>query len=528
MSDAGKYRAIYLILALLGISLAVFFGFQKKGYYIDEYYTYTLANGRQLGIAIENGKWQSTESFMDQMVSDESENFRLSQVYEATSNNVHPPLYYYLIHLSSSFYSGRFSKWTGLIVNILLWIPSLFLAYGIARELCPHDKPQTALLAFAAYVVSPAILSGLMLIRMYIPLHLFTMLYAYILIKDMKRDAVSVKKFLIPVFITGFCGFLTQYYFVIIMFFMTAFYLLLMLKLPFEKANVKKLLFFSFTALFSLIATYFYWPVSVYHIFKGYRGADSFNSLVSTTNTSSRAALFFGNLSDNVFGGLLAVVLVVMIIGIGFMVKEKQTVAASVRARQMVMLAASTSCYFLVITKIGLKASYASNRYVYPVYGIFIIITVTGMYEVVKRLIKNEKRSSYALMITGIFMTATIALAYFKGQVLFLYPEEKVLDAFVSEHPDTELLVFQNDDGKYDTRIKDYLYRDRVYWALCDDAATLEDGELASKDELLVYVDGTADVYGCLSQLTEMNPSLSEKEHIFTTPGGDFEVWYLH
>ena len=527
MKSDSKLTGMYIFAALLGLVLAVFFGFQKKGYYIDEYYTYTLANGRQLGIAIENGNWQDTGSFMDQMVSDESENFHLSQVYEATSNNVHPPLYYYLIHLSSSFYTGRFSKWTGLIVNILLWIPSLFLAYGLATELSPENK-VVAFAAFVCYAFSPAILSGLMLIRMYIPLHLFTMLYAYILIKDMKRDEISIKKFLIPVFVTGFCGFMTQYYFVIVMFFMTAFYILLMLKLPFDRANIKRLLIFGATALFSLIATYFYWPVSVYHIFKGYRGADSFNSLVSTTNTSSRVALFFGNLSDNVFGGLLIVPLVFFIIGFVLAIKNKEAVRNSVRARQMVVLAFSSICYFLVITKIGLKAAYASNRYVYPVYGIFIILTVVGMYEVLKKLIKGEKSRLYACAIATAFMLLAVLLAHARGQVLFLYPEERILDDFVAQHPDTELLVFQKDDGKYDVRIKDYLWRDRVYWALCDDPSTLEDDELKTKDELLVYVDGTSDVEGCLDSLTAVNPSLSDREHVFTTPGGDFEVWYLN
>ena len=521
MKNRG-YVLLYLAAALLGLLLAVYFGSCKRGFYIDEDYTYTLANGNQLGISIDNGSWQGTEGVMDQLASDESENFRLSQVYAATSNNVHPPLYYYLIHLSSSFYTGRFSKWTGLIVNILLWIPCLVLAGLISAELS-GGKKKLAFAAFLVYCISPAILSGLMLIRMYVPLHLFTMLYAYIILRDMHRDRLSVKGFLLPIFITGFLGFMTQYYFVIIMFFFTLFYFLFMVYDGWKDRAFKRPAAFAVTALLSLVATYFYWPVSIYHIFKGYRGADSFKSLISSTNTGSRIALFFGNLNDNVYGGLLIFAVLTAAAGIWFMVKKGRPGLASLRERAVLVMGLSAGCYFLVITKIGLRASYASNRYVFPVYGIFIILSVIGLYEALMRIVSR----SLAAILTGAIIVTGLLVAYMSGQVLFLYTEEEQLDSFVAAHPDAELLVFNNDDGKYDTRIKDYIYRDRVYWARCDHPEDLNDPEIAAAKELLVYTDGDSNFAESIMNLMDAAPDLNHMTYVFTTPGGDFEVWYL-
>ncbi len=526
MEKADMKEKIYTILffaaAFLGLILAVYFGSCKRGFYIDEYYSYTLANGTQLGIGIENGSRLGTEDIKDQLVSDESEDFRFGQVYENNCNDVHPPLYYYLVHLLSSVYSGGFSKWTGLMVNYLLWIPCLVLAALLSLEISGGRK-GLALAAFSAYCISPAIISGLMLIRMYVMLQLFTMLYAYIILRDMRRDKLSVKGFLIPVFATGFLGFLTQYYFVVIMFFLTFFYFIFLVADGWKERAFKRPLAFGAVALASLVATYFYWPVSVFHIFKDYRGTGAFKSMTAASGIAERIALYFGNLNLNVFGGLLIIPVMVSAAGAYFMIKKGRPGLASLRERAVLVLGLSSGCYFLVITKIGLKAAYASNRYVYPVYGFFIILTVIGLYEALLRC----GRGKIAAYVTAFLVLAGILLAYRGGQVLFLYPEEALLDSFMAEHPDAELIVFNNDDGKYDTRIKDYVKKDSIYWARCSHPEDLDEAELASSKELLVYTDGNSNADECLDDLKKIAPQLDHTEHIFTTPGGDFEVWYV-
>ena len=527
-----KNRIWYLLIAVGALLLAAFFGSRKQGYYIDEYYTYTLSNGTQLGIAIDEGSWQDTGPYLEQLVSSGEENFRFGQVYENNANDVHPPLYYFLIHLVSSFFPGVFSKWIGIGVNLFLWCFCLLIAYYMSLELCgaggrgglgisnaaakSREREKLSLVAFAAYAFSPAVISGLMLIRMYVQLQLFVMLFALILIKDIKRDEISVRGFLLPVFLTGFFGFLTQYYFVIAMFFMTFFYCILLF-LRYGKNGFRRILAFGLTALFSLMATVIPWRVSIFHIFKGYRGADSVSSLMSTTNISSRAALFIGNLNRNVFGGLLPMYCIMLTIGAVMLIKRGKKavdiIQKNPRGAGMLLLILSSICYFLVIAKIGLKAADASNRYEYPVYGIFIILAVAGDYEVSRRI---PLIAAHALRSAFMVILLACILGYTQDQVLYLYPQEQILDDLMEENPDAQIAVFQRDDGKYDTRIKDYIKRDKVYWG-----SSKPDGKKAeaysgilSEGPLFVYIDKRDDT-GALGT------------PVFTTPGDEFNIYFI-
>jgi hypothetical protein len=519
---------IYILLALAGIITALYFGSAKKGFYIDEYYTYTLANGDDLlGIAVKNEGWSSTDGIVSQLIPDESVRFDLGRVYSRAAQNVHPPLYYYLIHISSSLHTQDFTKWTGLLVNLLLWIICLFPARGISREISGGNE-TLALISFGAYCISPAILSGLMLIRMYVPFHLFTMLYAWLLLRDMKESRIRVGGFLLPVFITGFLGFMTQYYFVIIMFFMTFFYMAFLVTDALRGGRQSRLSLirpaaFGLTALLSLVASYFYWPVSIFHIFKGYRGKASFGALSKAADLLDRLKLFFGNLNENMFGGLIIIPVIALAAGVFFLVKKGRGGLFEVRERGFLVLALSSACYFLVVAKIGLKAAYASGRYEYPVYGLFIILSAAGIYTVAHRFISSGAGAAVTLALMAV-MSVT---AFARGQVLYTYPEEEILESFAASHPESEMVVFNRGDEKVDTRLKDYIKKDRIYWADSRQSGRIDDELIKGAGSLLVYVDARDDVQACLARLTGDEERSVDMQQVFTTPGGDFEIWYL-
>lgn len=518
---SGRLKGLLIILGMLAITLAIYFSSQKQGYYIDEYYTYTLSNGSQLGIAIENGKWNDTAPFMSQLISEPSENFRFAQCYENNQNDVHPPLYYFLIHIVSSIFSGQFSKWIGISVNLILWIPCMLLAGLLAYELAAGNKPAV-ILAFVCYAFSPAVLSGIMLIRMYVMLQLFVMLSAYLLTIDLKRRELSITKHLLPVFVTIFAGFLTQYYYVIACFFLSLFYCIALLLISLK--NIKRVIAYGITAFTALCSTYVVWPTSVFHIFKGYRGEDSVNSLLSVSNISSRASLFIGNLNRNVYGGLLIVVAAAFIIGaVDICVRIKRNglgCAGMIRLYQFLMLVLSSICYFVIISKIGLKAGAASNRYVYPVYGLFIILTVIGFIEVLKLKMKQQMAWSVTLLL----MIVILISAFVQKQVLYLYPEEEIINTYLAENADVPMIVVNKDDGSYDRRMKDYLQRTEVYFAGADNKQELEDERIAAADRLIVYIQEGISRDEALNNIKEVNSELVNARDIFTDAGSAFTV----
>ena len=161
-----KYNSITVAVIVLVLAVSVLFGFRKQGYYIDEYYLYCLANGTQTGMDINPGEWNDTDRYVRILVSDGEENFHFKQAYETIRNGTHPPLYYYLVHFVSSIFSGIFSKWIGLSVNIAILIPMLMLVNRIAWKLSNNEVVTLATMLL--FGLSTSTISMTMLIRMYL------------------------------------------------------------------------------------------------------------------------------------------------------------------------------------------------------------------------------------------------------------------------------------------------------------------------------------------------------------------------
>ncbi len=522
-----RYNLISILILALGLCLCIFFAGQKRGFYVDEYYTMSDAFGVGEGISVVNGQWNDTADYIHQVSYDKGDTF--AQLFNNTANNVHPAGYYILVHLVGMLVPGVFTKWIGITVNMILFIPCVFLIRELAFRLSGEDRLLT-LFSTLAYAVSPAILSGVMLVRMYLLFSLFAIIFALTLVCDFGREKISLVKTLLPLFVAGFCGFMTQYYFVIFMFFMTFFYCsyLFIIRRRFVDA-----LILGATVLASLVATYFIWPTSVYHIFKGYRGTGSVEDLVnpSLEVLFARTSLFVGLLGKGLFGGLFIVAVIIAVIGLIFIIKNfgkyKGILSGGedvslVQVGGHILLILSCVCYFAVVTKIGLRASDASNRYQYPIYGILLVLFICISRYSFSRIAENSPKiasisfrgiaAPYVLtMLIVILMTAG---AYLQDQVLYLYRDEAVVEAWEEANPDAAVLVFNRDDGDYDARIQDYLRYDRVFFENAEDCAALDDADLAQAEKIVVYIDRKCDIQACLDCVTKLNNRVSGYEFL--------------
>lgn len=526
------YSLIRLIILLGSICLALFFGMKKQGYYIDEYYTYTIANGTQLGIAIRPGEWNDTSPYKDQLVSTGEENFRFGQMYENTANDVHPPLYYILVHFLSSVFSGVFSKWIGIAVNIILLIPALFLAERIAMILSGENR-TASLLTMLFYGISPATMSNVMLIRMYVMLSLWTLLYAYLHVKALERDDFSFRKFLLPLFAAGFCGFLTQYFFVVIMFFISfvfAFYLLVFCR------RIRDTLLYGLTALASLICTYFVWPYSHFHIFGGYRGKGALEQLLDLPNVGKRVWTHVGYLNRLVFGGLLPVCAVVLTLGVVLLLrscvclrrsgKQKILQSYSVSTKGLILLGLASLLSFAVLSQISLMTGgITCSRHQFAVYSLFMVLVPTGTY----RLFRQWKTSrQIPEIVTAVMLFVMLISGYAQKSVLFLYEDEKMVTDYARLHPDEKVIMFQMDDGMYDTMIQELLLYPQIYYISAGNLETAVDETIAHADTLLVYMTIKADdEEACFESIFEQNDGLKNKELLWET-NGPFRIYRLY
>lgn len=64
--------------------------------------------------------WHSKEYYRDYLTVNENEKFMFSQVYENQKNDNHPPLYYLILRIAMGFNINQYSKWIGIILNIII------------------------------------------------------------------------------------------------------------------------------------------------------------------------------------------------------------------------------------------------------------------------------------------------------------------------------------------------------------------------------------------------------------------------
>ena len=226
MAPRGKLRTLLplLIVLLLVLGVCVHFCLWKSGMFIAEIYTYGLANSRYMPF-IGHGDHDriaeqiiTREDFFDYLAVTEGEPAPdPGSVYYNQVQDVHPPLYYWILNLCSTLARGQFSKWIGLIPDLILYLGLLALLYMLGLEL--FRNPYVAASVTVLYGLSQVGLSTMLMIRMYVLVTLLTVLLALLTAKELR--APSRKKEL-GIGVTIFLGLMTQYYFVFYAFFLCA------------------------------------------------------------------------------------------------------------------------------------------------------------------------------------------------------------------------------------------------------------------------------------------------------------------
>lgn len=510
-----KYKIISYIIIAICIVVAICWGNRKQGYFIDENYTFTISNGTQLGIAVENGKWNDTAPFLDQVISTENENFHFKTACENTANDVHPPIYYILFHFISSIFSGVYSKWIGLALNIVILIPILLVVRNITYKLSGNNT-VISLISMAFYGLNPATISNTMLIRMYLLLTLWTLLFAYVHVCDLERDRLSFVKFILPAAVLGYLGFLTQYFFVVVMFFITfvyAFYLAVFCR------RVKDALIYGGSMVISLSLAAITWPICKFHIFKGYRGKGAVEQLFSFSKYFERIREYTHYLNAQVFGGMLILFAGILLIGVVLIiVKYKFSLKnLPVYAKGLVHLSLASLLDYFVISQVGLLSGTASCRHMYMAYALFLLLIPTGLYGVLKILFcKTDRTEHWAVVVTSLCMVVVLISGYMQNQVLFVYEGERVATDYADSHPDAKVVVFHKDNGMYDSRIQEFVKYPKVYFASVNDYETAKDDIIAEADELLVYVSSEGvNEDDCFESVYEQNPKITKATHMW-------------
>lgn len=268
---------IICIVLLSLINITYTFAVTKKNYFTDEIWSYGLSNSYYDPFIFANGdvstsrkpenykninSWITSDVFFDYIAVNEGEAFSYDSVWYNQSLDVHPPLYYALLHTICSFFPNVFSNWFGFSINIIAFLLVAFFLYKICYSVTSSHSFSLMLLAF--YSFNAAAVDTYIFIRMYALVTVFYVALLYYVQKLLSSTAFSFLKHCLPLLCITYLGTLTHYHFAIFAFLISAgtcFYLLFTKK-------IAKLFAFASTMLSGIILSFLSFPSIIDHITK--------------------------------------------------------------------------------------------------------------------------------------------------------------------------------------------------------------------------------------------------------------------
>ena len=447
------FKIMLIITIVLQLAVALCFCMQKQGFHYDENYSYYSSNVTY-GLNPPDGDWLSGSTITEEFCITPGMGFNFPLVAQMQSFDVHPPVYYFLLNIICSLSSGIFSKWQGLILNLIFFVISELLIIAIANKVGNKNKAITWF-SLALFGFSPAIISGITFIRMYMLLTSECMALILLhmnMLTDIKNSGSLSRfiKYLIQIAVTVYIGFLTHYYFAVFAFFVAAF---TTLYLFFSKNTRKTSYIYAITVIAGLLSAVLSYPASLRHIFRGYRGTEAMGAFFDMNNLSDRMGLFVGLIDDYVLNRTFYILLLIILL-------------AYVQVRFMNKRVSPNLCfglsfitavgYFAIVMKTALMNYEEAVRYEMPIYGLLIILIVVSLYSLIINTSPvtegNSRGGQVQRLLFGVILAITLVMqvkGLYDGNVLFLYPEEKNEKEFATEHKDDVIIYVYDNDNKW-------------------------------------------------------------------------------
>ena len=495
-----------VLLLIIQLFAAFYFGIQKQGFHYDEYYSYYSSNVTY-GLRPTDMEWKDTSQIRSEFMALPGEGFAYDTVKLMQSWDVHPPLYYYLLRTVSVLTSGVFSKWQGLAINLVFFVLSWLVLALLTKELTGNEKKKIVMVC-ALFGFSPAVFSGIMFIRMYMMLTFVCLLILYVHIRAIIREKLSFAGFLLPVMILSFVGFQIHYYFAVFLFFIAA---AVSLYLFFHKETRKVSFVYAASVLLGMFLSIAAYPACLSHIFRGYRGTEAQDAFFDLSNIGSRLNFFFDLTNEYAFGGMLVILVLVMILfGLAWKMKsnvllikkrkelstEGNTIKSektkwSPKKQAVILTIVVTMGYFLVVAKTALLNAEEAIRYEMPIYGLLILLVVLCL-DKQTEVFTTKKNSNWMQgLVLGLVALTLAGQIYgdIQGKVCFLYTQDAKNVEWAKSKHDEDVVYIYNSSNQWMIwdESGELMQYDKIYFVSSTQENVTADTELSETSHMYVY-----------------------------------------
>ncbi len=511
----------WFVAVLIGIQVLVLFLFacQKKGYFIDEIYSWGLSNGYYKPFITSYDTifehWLNGEEFQDYMTVQQGERFSYASVYDNQTQDVHPPLYYMAMHTICSFMPDYYNKWQGILLNVFFYMGCLVMIFLTARILFQSDRK--ALAAMAVWGFSPGGLSTGIYIRMYMMMTFFTMVSVYLHVRLIKEGQKA--KILFGICLATFLGLLTQYYFVFMAFFLSAAYVLWKI----WNKKWKEAIIYSAALLGSVGLMVLVYPACILQLTR----TDEFVANETRNNFANGGVMvrnlisYISDINLDFFAGRIREAAMIAVLVMAFFLwrktqlfkKQRQisdtlqdnshrifpVTANLLKQLHLVNLESGDSIalvllavWILSFLAVSMVAVVTGVRYIYNLYPLFSILAVWGTVKftewgIGKGRISNKMQMTFLILAGFLFFRG-----YQSGYVRYLYPENQKRVELSEQYQDLYCLYIDNYENAPLTQDLVELSKFKGVYVMPQERIWQVQEILRGKDQsngLIIYVD---------------------------------------
>lgn len=497
----------------------------KKNLHIDEILTYGLSNDAAgKGINIEEGvTYEPAEiGFINYFTVSPDHRFDYKSVWRNQAGDVHPPLYYAVVHtICSLLPPGRFSKWSAGCVNIICMLIILYISSKIAEEFV-QSRFYLKLMQIT-FILCAGMLSSVSFFRMYVMAMLWVSWFTYLLIHFIGRQREW--KLYFCIFIAALGGALTHYYCIVYMFFICVVYGILLL---YEK-RWKDTACFVGTMTAAGGVSLLIFPAMLEHVLHSYRGEESAENLrMPLSEYWERIKTYYRFFDTQVFGGLFliivcfGVILAIAVLGSRSASDQSSWYKGMAVNKRMVykwlLLGLPGTLYFLLVAKISV---YIADRYIFPIYAVAFLFFTLFIICAGERLFYEK---SARLVVCALF--SVLIIYNFKNiswNYICKYSEPLLNEA--EKHKDVDCICIYEAEWKILPIFYEISHYKSVTFIKDSSQETLSQFDLTECSELMVIMENEMSEENIMN-IIELYPNLNSYEK---TGGFAYtSTWYLH
>lgn len=467
------------------ICMSIIGGLSRPGG--DEWFTYGLANdtGDQIFMnekwinqRTEGTGWVSTEDIKSYLFVDEGEAFDFSSVLYNQKKDVHPPLYYMLVHFLCSFTPGEVSMIHGTIVNVIFLVAANVILWMIGGELFKSEYER--LIPSFVLCLSLSVVELYSYDRMYTMLAFFCLCITCLQLK--LRKSMNERKLLILLAVVTCLGCLTHYYFYMYLF--AAFMVFAFERLILSKTSIKSMIPCVVSHCIGGITAILLYPKAISHMLFSYRGEQIRNGLFGSKIEGFAA--YYEVLNNYCFSGhfIPFLVISVLLIVIGIMLKK---IDLGIDSKNIVLLVGTIGLFYFIIAFISYEKVWS---YVSPIYvpiALLISIAVAVALWFIPRGYRTLIAMGCLLLLIGTPMLDNVKNTIESNR------EDSELEAMLHANQGKDCyFVYESWNNIYDNQILDLLNFDEIKAVSFEELYTLDlkaEGESRkTKDDMVVFI----------------------------------------